>query len=269
MTDYLQVAVEAARRAAAIQLDYLGRARVDTKSGFNDLVTEADRLCEQAIRETLLTAFPHHGFVGEEGGRNPSATSDFRWYVDPIDGTTNYAHGVPVFAVSIGLEDPDGLRVGVIYAPALDEMYTAERAKGAFLNGKPIRVSRQTRLEESLLATGFPYRIGTDEPRNLGEFRHATVRSRGVRRLGSAAIDLAWVAAGRLDGYWELELNAWDVAAGVLLVSEAGGRVTRMSGEPFALEDTDLAVSNGLIHGEMLEVLSRAGSEQRTGCRGR
>lgn len=255
MTHFLEVAVQAAQRAARIQLDYRGKARVEFKSNTTDLVTEADRLCEKVIHETLSQAFPDHGFVGEESGEERS-DSRYRWIVDPIDGTTNYAHGVPLYAVSIALADEQGPLVGVVYAAALDELFTAERGKGAFLNGQRLQVSKAASLEESLLVTGFPYDLGTGELRNLNHFRAFTVRTRGVRRLGSAAIDLAWVAAGRLDGFWELDVHPWDVAAGVLLVQEAGGKVTTLAGEPFIdLYASEIVASNGHIHEAMLQVL--------------
>lgn len=257
MTHFLEVAVQAAQRAASIQQEYRGKARVEFKSNASDLVTEADRLCEKVIRETLTQAFPDHGIVGEEGGEERT-DSRYRWIVDPIDGTTNYAHGVPLYAVSIALADEQGPLVGVIYNSAMDELFTAERGRGAFLNGQRLRVSEAATLEQSLLVTGFPYDLGTGEPRNLDHFRAFTLRTRGVRRLGSAAIDLAWVAAGRLDGFWELDIYPWDVAAGVLLVQEAGGRVTTFSGEPFTdLDSREVVASNGHIHEAMLEVLQR------------
>lgn len=261
LSDYMQVAVQAAQRAAEIQMEFMGRAKVELKSSFSDLVTEADRLCEKEVRAIIAAAFPDHGFLGEEGGRADAGSSGFRWIVDPIDGTTNYAHGVPLFAVSIGLEDKNGLRLGVIYAPALGEMYTAERGKGAFLNGEPIRVSTADDLEKSLLVTGFPHSSDPCEPGNIGLFKAFTHRTRGVRRLGSAALNLAWVAAGRLDGFWEIGIKPWDVAAGALLVSEAGGKTTVFSGEDYRLTSPEVIASNGRIHGAMMEVINEVGLE--------
>lgn len=259
MSDFMQVAVQAAKRAGEIQMEFMGRAKVELKSGPSDLVTEADRLCEKEVRAIIASAFPDHGFLGEEGNEADAGSSGFRWLVDPIDGTTNYAHGVPLFAVSIGLEDKDGLRLGVIYAPALGELYTAERGKGAFLNGEPIRVSDASNLEQSLLVTGFPHSSNPCELGNIGLFKAFTHRTRGVRRLGSAAINLAWVAAGRVDGFWEIGVNAWDVAAGAVLVAEAGGRTTEFSGHDYRLTSPQVIASNGRIHDAMMKVISEVG----------
>ncbi len=235
-------------------------AGVETEyKGDVDLVTVADRTAEKLIRERLAAAFPEHGIFGEEGTRD-RLEGEFRWYVDPLDGTTNFAHGFPHFCVSLGLEqrteglrpDQDGTLVAaVIYDPMLDELYTAELGHGAHLNGRPMRVSRTAELAEALIATGFPSRKRHQDT-NIHFYHEFTLRSHGVRRAGSAALDLAYVAAGRLEGFWEFNLNPWDTAAGILLVEEAGGRVTDFSGRHFLLDSREILASNGLIHAELL-----------------
>ena len=224
-----------------------------------DLVTVADRTVEKLIRERLGVAFPDHGVYGEEGTRE-RMEGEFRWYVDPLDGTTNFAHGFPQFCVSMGLEqrtpgmppEQDGTLVAaVIYDPMRDELYTAERGQGARLNGKPMRVSRIPDLAESLLSTGFPSRKRHESP-NVHFYQEFTLRSHGVRRAGSAALDLAYVACGRLEAFWEFNLNPWDTAAGILLVEEAGGTVTDFAGDPFQLNSREILASNGLIQAELV-----------------
>jgi myo-inositol-1(or 4)-monophosphatase len=228
-----------------------------------DLITVADRTVEKLIRGRLGETFPEHGIFGEEGTRE-RLEGNFRWYVDPLDGTTNFAHGFPQFCISLGLEqrpqgsrpDQDGtLTAAVIYDPMRDELFTAERGRGARLNGKPMRVSRTPELAEALVATGFPSRKRHDNP-NIHFYQVFTLRSHGVRRAGSAALDLAYVASGRMDAFWEFKLNPWDTAAGILLVEEAGGRVTDFSGGPFRLDSREILASNGLIHAELLGLFS-------------
>jgi myo-inositol-1(or 4)-monophosphatase len=223
-----------------------------------DLVTEADRSSEKLIRERLTAAFPGHGIYGEEGTRD-QMESEFRWYVDPLDGTTNFAHGFPAFCVILGLErrapglakDADGeIIAGVIYDPLRDEMFSAERGKGAFLNGKAIHVSKTRTLAESLTATGFPSHKRHSSP-NMHFYQEITLRSHGVRRAGSAGLDLAYVACGRLDGFWEFNLNPWDTSAGILLVEEAGGTVTHFDGGKFTLDSREVFATNGLVKAEM------------------
>lgn len=253
-------------QAAAIAREAGARLRqffadgVDTEyKGDVDLVTVADRTVEAYLREALLLAFPLHGVYGEEGTRD-RLESEYRWYIDPLDGTTNFAHGFPHFAVSMGLEhrppglaaDHDGPVVaGIVYDPMRDELFAAERGKGAFLNGKPIHVSPVPVLGEALLATGFPSRKRHLNP-NIHFYHEFTLRSHGVRRAGSAALDLAYTACGRVDGYWEFNLNPWDVAAGFLLVEEAGGMVTRFDGAYRRLDSLEILASNQLIHHELL-----------------
>ena len=228
-----------------------------------DLVTVADRTSEKLIRERLAQAFPEHGIYGEEGTRE-GLEREFRWYVDPLDGTTNFAHGFPQFCVSLGLEqrpagispEEDGTLVAaVIYDPMRNELFTAERGRGARLNGKPMRVSRVPELGEALVATGFPSRKRHDSP-NIHFYQEFTLRSHGVRLAGSAALDLAYTACGRFDAYWEFKLNPWDTAAGILLVEEAGGRATDFSGNKFRLDSREILASNGLIHAELLGFFS-------------
>jgi myo-inositol-1(or 4)-monophosphatase len=248
-----------AREAGARLREFLA-AGVETEyKGDVDLVTVADRTSEKLIRERLSEAFPGHGIFGEEGTRE-RLESEFRWYVDPLDGTTNFAHGVPHFCVSLGLEqrsaglkaEEDGVLVAaVVFDPNRDEMFTAERGRGAQLNGKPISVSRTPELAEALVATGFPSHKRHLNP-NIHFYQEFTLRSHGVRRAGSAALDLAYVACGRYDGFWEFNLNPWDTAAGLLLVEEAGGRSTDFSGGHYRLDSRENLASNGLIHQELL-----------------
>ena len=240
--------------AAGVETEYKGNV---------DLVTVADRTAEKLIRERLSEAFPGHGIYGEEGTRE-RLDGEFRWYVDPLDGTTNFAHGLPQFCVSLGLEqrqvqrqkgiepDQDGILVAaVIYDPMRDELFTAERGKGAWLNGKPMRVSHTPELAEALLATGFPSHKRHDSP-NIHFYHEFTLRSHGLRRAGSAALDLASVASGRIDAFWEFNLSPWDTAAGVLLIEEAGGLVTDFSGGNFKLDSREVLASNGVIHNELV-----------------
>ena len=243
-----------AREAGARLKEFFEQGVETEYKGDVDLVTVADRTAEKLIRERLAVAFPEHGVYGEEGTRE-RMDGEFRWYVDPLDGTTNFAHGFPQFCVSMGLEQRATEKVvaGVIYDPMRDELYTAERGRGAWLNGKPIHVSRTPVLAESLISTGFPSRKRHDSP-NIHFYHEFTLRSHGVRRAGSAALDLAFVAAGRLEAFWEFNLNPWDTAAGVLLVEEAGGRLSDFAGGEFQLDSRETLASNGFIHGELVEL---------------
>ena len=228
MSQYLPDLEAIAREAGTLLMQYFGRVTIEYK-GEVDLVTEADRASEKLIVERLRARWPEHGIVAEEGTRS-EMEADYRWYVDPLDGTTNFAHGYPVFCVSIALTRRDGqLEAGVLYDPTRDEMFAAERGQGATLNGRTIQVSKTKRLVESILGTGFPSHKRHKNP-NIFFYHQITLRSHGVRRAGSAALDLANVACGRYDGFWEFNLNPWDTAAGVLLVQEAGGSVTRFDG---------------------------------------
>ncbi len=252
-------AAEIARTAGAKLRDFFGRGVETEYKGDVDIVTVADRAVESYLRDALLTTFPAHGIYGEEGTRD-RLDAEFRWYIDPLDGTTNFAHGFPHFCVSIGLEHrPEGLAeekdgpivAAVIYDPMRDELFVAERGKGAFLNGKPIHVSPVPVLGEALVATGFPSRKRHDNP-NIHFYQEFTLRSHGVRRAGSAALDLAYIACGRMDAYWEFNLNPWDTAAGFLLVEEAGGMVTGFDGTYRRLDSQEILASNQLIHHELL-----------------
>lgn len=252
-----RVAIDAARAAGLMLRDALdGERRVSFKGTPTNLVTEMDARAEQLVSERLRAAFPHDALLGEEGGELPG-TSGRRWIVDPLDGTTNYAHGMPIFAVSIGLEVGGRPILGVVYDPNRDELFVAERGLGAWLGERRLNVSSAATLNASLLASGFPYDVRDTEDNNLREFSAFTVRAQGVRRMGSAVIYLAYVAAGRIDGYWELRLGPWDVAAGALLVEEAGGRVTDIKGGTLDLDRPTLVASNGRIHDEMLSVLAQ------------
>jgi len=248
-----------AREAGARLREFFSQGVATEYKGDVDLVTVADRTAEKLIRERLSEVFPEHGIFGEEGTRD-RLDGEFRWYVDPLDGTTNFAHGMPQFCVSLGLEqrhkglapDEDGTMVAaVIYDPLRDELYAAERGRGARLNGRPMHVSSTPELAESLIATGFPSLKRNESP-NIHFYHEFTLRSHGVRRAGSAALDLAYVAAGRLDAFWEFNLNPWDTAAGFLLVEEAGGKMTVFSGKPFRLDSREILASNGLIHAELI-----------------
>jgi len=257
----LEIATAAAaiaQEAGRLIRGYFERGVATEYKGDVDVVTEADRASEKLITERLGAVFPGHGVYGEEGARQ-QMDSEYRWYVDPVDGTTNFAHGFPVFCVSLGLEHrPSGLAAGedgelvaaVIYDPMRDELFAAEKGKGAWLNGGRVHVSSTRQLAEALLATGFPSRKRHASP-NIHFYQEFTLRSHGVRRAGSAALDLAYTACGRLDGFWEFYLNPWDTAAGALLVVEAGGAITRFDGTPFRLDSGEVLASNGLIHAEV------------------
>jgi myo-inositol-1(or 4)-monophosphatase len=239
-----------AREAGALLMDYFRRRVKIEYKGDADLVTEADRRSEKLILERIRSHWPSHDVIGEEGARIETG-NDYRWYVDPLDGTTNFAHGFPVFCVSLGLAYQGKRKAAVVYDPTRDELFAAERGRGAVLNGVTIEVSKTPKLLQSLVGTGFPSHKRHKNP-NIYFYHQLTLRSHGVRRAGSAALDLTSVAAGRLDGFWEFNLNAWDTAAGILIVEEAGGRVTGIKGEELAITDRDVVATNGLIHSEML-----------------
>lgn len=254
LSDILFSAVNIGRGAGEI-LKQAGSVRAaDFKQNETDLVTEYDRRSEAYIVERLQAAFPSHAIRGEEGTRINSG-AEYEWLIDPLDGTTNFAHGLPIYSVVLALLHQGDPVVGVIYDPTRNELFTTTKGGGAFLNNQPLRVSTHQPLARSLLVTGFPYDVRTNPNNNLDRFAHFAVRARAVRRLGSAALDLAYVAAGRLDGYWESILHPWDVAAGILLLREAGGRATNYDNEELPLPYINLVASNGLIHQEMLTVL--------------
>jgi myo-inositol-1(or 4)-monophosphatase len=257
----LRIASQAAGialEAGALIRGFFERGVATEYKGDVDLVTEADRASETLITERLSAAWPEHGIIGEEGARR-RMDGEYRWYVDPLDGTTNFAHGFPVFCVSLGLErrrpgladGEDGEMVaGVIYDPTRDELFAAEAGRGAWLNGRRIRVSGTKTLSEALLATGFPSRKRHANP-NIHFYQEFTLRSHGVRRAGSAALDLAYTACGRLDGFWEFNLNPWDTAAGTLLVLEGGGSMSTFEGGPFRLNSREVLATNGHLQPEV------------------
>ncbi len=254
MPDYLNAAIEIAREAGALLAELSTQPLEINYKHRSDLVTVADRRSEALIVGRLRERFPDHAIVGEEGSKYQSST-DYCWYVDPLDGTTNYAHGFPVFCVTLGLAYRGEVIAGVVYHPTRNDLYSAERGAGAYLNGNRLQVSRIDKLSESLVGTGFPP-FAANHDLNIQFFFRFTELSHGVRRVGSAALDLCFVAAGHFDGFWELKLNPWDKAAGTLLVSEAGGRVTDVRGGAFNLLGDDVFVSNGLVHDEMLKVFA-------------
>ena len=247
---YLPTMEVISREAGALLMEFFDKHIKIEYKGEADLVTAADRKSEALIRERIRAQWPGHDVLGEEEGLRDTG-SEYRWYVDPLDGTTNFAHGFPVFCVSMALQHHNETIAGVCYDPTRDELFAAERGKGAYLNDRPIRVSRIASLAESLVGTGFPSHKRHKNP-NIYFYHQITLRSQGVRRAGSAALDLCYVASGRLDGFWEFNLNPWDTAAGVLLVEEAGGRVTDFHGGPFELNSRETVASNGLIHDALL-----------------
>jgi myo-inositol-1(or 4)-monophosphatase len=250
-----RVAMEVARAAGdLLRRELTGPRRIAFKGTPTNLVTEMDARAEALIVDGLLAAFPGDAVLAEEGGARAGA-SGRRWIIDPVDGTTNYAHGLPLYCVSIALEVAGRVELGVAYDPSHDELFVGERGLGAFCNDARLAVSEATTLETSLLATGIPYDVRTNPDNNVREYAAFSMRARGVRRLGSAVLYLAWVAAGRFDGYWELRLGAWDVAAAGLMVEEAGGRLTSLTGGPIDLDRPSVVASNGRIHDEMLAVL--------------
>jgi myo-inositol-1(or 4)-monophosphatase len=244
-----------AREAGMLLMQYFHQALKIEYKGEADLVTVADRASEALIRERIGKQFPEHDVLGEEQGLDAQG-GEYRWYVDPLDGTTNFAHGYPVFCVSMGLErrTPSSreLVAAGVYDPTRDELFTAERGRGAQLNGKAIHVSKAAQLKECLVATGFPSHKRHKNP-NIHFYHQITLRTHGVRRAGSAALDLCNVACGRFDGFWEFNLNPWDTAAGTLIVEEAGGKVSRFDGSPFELDSRETLASNGLVHKALLE----------------
>jgi len=262
--DFLDRACDLARQAGMLQKVRLGGDFDIAFKGETDLVTEVDRACEELVVDALKKAYPGHGFLAEENSYQRGELP-YKWIVDPLDGTTNYAHGFPWFCVSIALEYQGEIILGVIYHCMMDELFCALRGGGAQLNGKALRVSSRQPLRRALVATGFPYDLAPGNENNFANFVEMHLAARGVRRAGAAALDLAYVAAGRLDGFWECKLKPWDVAAGTLLVTEAGGRITNQDGEGYTVYDHRIVASNGAIHDEMLETLKRARLKGETG----
>jgi len=255
VTDFLETAQKVAREAGAVITEFAGRNIGFELKGAYDLVTAADRASEQLIVDRLNSAYPSHAIVAEESGMH-AGSSEYRWYVDPLDGTTNFAHAFPVYNVTLALEHAGRMIAGVVYDPTRDEMFAAERGAGAFLNGRRIQVSKTARLEDSLAATGFPSRK-RHQNINIHFYYQLAMLSHGVRRPGAAAIDLAYVACGRLDLFWEFGLNPWDMAAGSLLVEEAGGKVTDMHGAPLDLRGPHVLTDNGSLHEETIALFEK------------
>ena len=253
---FLATAVEIVLQAGEIQMARRASGFHVEKKGTIDLVTEVDLECERVCRAVIAERFPSHDILAEELSRpGDAASSRYRWVFDPLDGTTNYAHGLPIFCASLALEIDGRAEVGAVYDPSRRELFTAERGTGAFLNGAPLRVSATGALLDSLLVTGFPYDVHKHTADLLEMFGAFLGTARAVRRLGSAALDLCYVAAGRFEGFWEQHLHPWDVAAGALIAAEAGGRVTGMDGSPFDPAAAHLVASNGHIHDAMLDVI--------------
>jgi myo-inositol-1(or 4)-monophosphatase len=254
----LDLAIRAAREAGNILQDFAARGFQIENKGRIDLVTEADLASEGHIKELIISHYPTHRILAEESGvsAHSDTAEDYCWIIDPLDGTTNYSHGLPCYAVSIGVERKGEMVIGVIYDPTRDELFAAERRGGATLNGEKIRVSEIEHLERALLVTGFPYDVRERMDLYLPAWRKFLEKAQGVRRLGSASIDMCSVAAGRMDGFWERGLNPWDTAAGWIIVEEAGGRVTMLDGSPFDNYVASLLCTNGRVHEEMLAVLS-------------
>ena len=252
----LNFAIDMAREAGGLLIQKLGAAKVSNK-GDIDLVTEADLASENLIIERIRSYHPQHGILAEESGEAVlvgGKRSEWKWIIDPLDGTTNYAHGYPCFCVSIALEHEGVLEVGVVYDPVRDEMFAAERGRGATLNGRKIRVSDVEELRDAMVCTGFPYNV-RERPDFTRDFANFTMAAQAVRRDGSAAIDLAYVACGRFDGFWEDGLSPWDIAAGKLLIEEAGGKVSNFDNQPLSIYTLKVLASNGLVHDAMLRVL--------------
>jgi myo-inositol-1(or 4)-monophosphatase len=265
MDQFRKVAIDAALKAGEIIIAHSGKVK---KIGFKDevnLVTDVDRISEEAIIKIIRNKFPRHGILTEESQEKKSESA-FKWVIDPLDGTTNYAHDLPVYCISIALEKKGEIILGVVYNPNLDELFVGEKGKGAYLykgrgsskSKQKISVSHTHPLGKSLLATGFPYDIRTSKNNNLNHFTNFYKRCQAVRRMGAAALDLCYLAMGRFDGFWELKLSPWDMAAGSLLVTEAGGKVTDFSGKPFNIYLKEILASNGKIHQPMIDILNHS-----------
>ena len=257
MDELREVLLNATREAGKIILQYFdGTFKIDHKEGVNNLVTEVDKLAEDKIINVIRATFPSHSIISEEAGEMIKK-SDYQWIIDPIDGTVNFAHGIPICCVSIGLLYEDELIMGAVYNPMMNELFFAEKGKGATLNGNPISVSTKSNFKTAFLVTGFPYNWPAGPEHPIKVFEKLILEGLPIRRLGSAAIDLCWVACGRFDGFWEYNLQAWDVAAGYLMVKEAGGTVTDFDGAPANVFTKETLATNGLIHDAMLAVIKR------------
>jgi len=256
---YFRVSREAALKAGQMLRDNIGQSSEISYKGTVDLVTNFDTQAQRMIIDHISSRFPDHDYLAEEG-LSQKKGAEFRWVIDPLDGTTNYAHSFPVFTVSIALEKKGEVILGLVYDPMREEMFSAVKGEGAFLDRKEIKVSTVDDLDKSLLATGFPYDIRTSEVNNIAHFNNFLTRAQGIRRCGSAAMDLCYVACGRFDGFWELKLSPWDVAAGTLIVQEAGGRISDFRNEEFTIFGSEVLASNGLIHQKMVDVLTGGAS---------
>ncbi len=255
LNNLTKTAIEAAQLGGSILTDYAQKGfEIQKKSEIN-LVTEADLASEKAIVDVISQSFPSHQILAEEKGLHTTHESPYKWIIDPLDGTTNFAHGFPMYNVSIGVEYEGTMLVGVVLDPTRNEIFVARNGQGATLNNIPIHVSTTPKIGDALLVTGFAYDVHTVADNNLKEFCEFSLRTRGMRRTGTAAIDLCYIACGRFDGFWELKLNPWDTAAGKLIVQESGGKVTNYKGESFSIYGQDLIASNGLVHDEMVAVL--------------
>jgi myo-inositol-1(or 4)-monophosphatase len=255
----LNVAIEAAREAGTFLKENVGRVRtIETKKGEDrNLVSEIDRGSEERIIRMIKSRYPSHEILAEESG-GTTGSAEYKWIIDPLDGTTNFLHGVPIFCVTIAIEHRGEIVGGVVYDPNLGELFSAEQGSGAFLNGNKLHVSATGRLIDSLLITGFPYDIAVNPDYAVEHFVNFLMEGRGIRRLGSAAMDLSYVAAGRFDGFWEVNLNPWDMAAGVLFIREAGGLVTDFFGGPSTIYNKQVLATNGIIHDAMVKILKKS-----------
>jgi myo-inositol-1(or 4)-monophosphatase len=260
MDSFKEIAIDAAKKAGLLLQRRVGRVKRVAYKGAVNLVTEMDLLSERTIVATIHRHFPDHAFLAEESAVLQSGSSPYQWIIDPLDGTTNYTHGFPIYAISIALAKKGEVILGVIYDPTREELFCAAKGEGARLNGKKIHVSSTENLSQSLLATGFPYDLRESRTNNFDHFKNFALRAQAVRRAGSAALDLSYVAAGRFDGFWEMKLGPWDMAAGSLLVKEAGGQSTDFSGRPLQLEGRQVLASNGKIHSPMIALLRRGRS---------
>lgn len=256
MMEFKQVAIKAGLEAGRILLENQAKKKKIEYKGEINLVTEMDYLSERAILKMINKHFPKHSILTEEN-KGKDRNSAYLWIIDPLDGTTNYAHNFPVYCVSIGLQKDEEIILGMVYNPISGELFLAEKGKGAFLNGKKICVSKTEKLSQSLLATGFPYDIRTSKENNLNYFNRFALKAQAIRRTGSAALDLCYLATGRFDGFWELKLSPWDTAAGILMIFEAGGKISDFSGRKFDIFSKKLLATNGKIHKQMLKVINQ------------
>jgi len=255
MATLKEVLLEATREAGKIIQHYFqGSFRVENKDTVNNLVTEVDKHAETKIIEVIKNYFPEHAIISEEIGELKK-DSPYQWIIDPIDGTVNFAHGIPICCVSIGLKHGDSMLLGAVYNPMMNELFFAEKGKGSFLNDEPISVSKKSDFRKACLVTGFPYNWPQTSEHPIRVFERFILEGLPVRRLGSAAIDLCWVACGRFDGFWEYNLNPWDIAAGYLIVEEAGGKITNFAGDPYTVFDKETLATNGLIHEAMQSII--------------